>query len=192
LKHLLAGIQYAIGENMALDYTQAKQKRTPEENRFSKTMLAVGEFTEPTELTILPNLDILISQRRGEILLWNEAEQSLQEVAKLDVYWQSGVQGVNAEEGLMGIQKDPNYASNNLYLCTTLLPETKKSIDCPALYSKMAYGTWIPKQSFWMCPQTDISAAIREVPLPSIKMETSSFPWAIILHHSIKMILATR
>ncbi|MCR9084541.1 MAG: ThuA domain-containing protein, partial [Cyclobacteriaceae bacterium] len=113
LKHLLAGIQYAIGENMALDYSQASQKRTPEENRFSKTMLAVGEFTEPTELTVLPNLDILISQRRGEILFWNEAEQSLQEVAKLDVYWQSGVRGVNAEEGLMGIQKDPNYASNN-------------------------------------------------------------------------------
>lgn len=113
LKHLLAGIQYAIGENMSLDYSQASQKRTPEENRFSKTMLAVGEFTEPTELTVLPNLDILISQRRGEILFWNEAEQSLQEVAKLDVYWQSGVRGVNAEEGLMGIQKDPNYASNN-------------------------------------------------------------------------------
>lgn len=113
LKHLLAGIQFAIGDNLALDYTMAKQKRTPEENRFTKTMLAVGEFTEPTELTVLPNLDILVSQRRGEILLWNEAEQSLSEVAKLDVYWQSGVQGVNAEEGLMGIQKDPNYAQNN-------------------------------------------------------------------------------
>ncbi|MGM0944981.1 MAG: ThuA domain-containing protein [Bacteroidota bacterium] len=113
LKHLLAGIQYAIGGNEKLDYAAAKSKRVPEENRFSKTMLSVGEFTEPTELTVLPNLDILVSQRRGEILFWNEKEQSLKEVAKLDVYWQSGVQGVNAEEGLMGIQKDPNYANNN-------------------------------------------------------------------------------
>lgn len=113
LKHLLAGIQYAIGDNLKLNYSKARQKRVPEENRFTKTMLSVGKFTEPTELTVLPNLDILISQRRGEIMYWNEAEQSLQEVAKLDVYWQSGVRGVNAEEGLMGIQKDPNYASNN-------------------------------------------------------------------------------
>ncbi|MFC3417238.1 ThuA domain-containing protein [Algoriphagus hitonicola] len=113
VKHLLAGIQYAIGDNLNLDYAQAKQKRTPEENRFTKTMLAEGDFTEPTELTVLPNLDILVSQRRGEILYWDENAQSLSEVAKLDVYWQSGVQGVNAEEGLMGIQKDPNYAQNN-------------------------------------------------------------------------------
>lgn len=113
LKHLLAGIQYAIGENEVLDYTAAKSKRVPEENRFTKTNLAVGEFTEPTEMTVLPNLDILVAQRRGEILYYNNATQEMTEAAKLDVYWQSGVTGVNAEEGLMGIQKDPNYAQNN-------------------------------------------------------------------------------
>lgn len=113
LAHLLEGIRYAIGENLQLDYSQTKQKRAPEENRFSKTMLAEGDFTEPTELTVLPNLDILISQRRGEILFYDQASKTVREVAKLDVYWQSGVPGVNAEEGLMGIQKDPNYAKNN-------------------------------------------------------------------------------
>jgi len=112
LKHILAGIQYAIGDNEELDYMAAKTKRVPEENRFTKTMLSVGEFTEPTEMTILPNLDILIAQRRGEVLRYNNATGEISEIAKLDVYWQSGVQGVNAEEGLMGIQKDPNFETN--------------------------------------------------------------------------------
>ncbi|MHA7130849.1 ThuA domain-containing protein [Algoriphagus namhaensis] len=112
LKHLLAGIQYAIGDNTELDYTLSKTKRVPEENRFSKTTLALGEFTEPTEMTILPDLDILVAQRRGEILLYNKETKELSQIAKLDVYWKTDVQGVNAEEGLMGIQKDPNYAEN--------------------------------------------------------------------------------
>jgi glucose/arabinose dehydrogenase/cytochrome c551/c552 len=64
-------------------------------------------------MTILPNLDILVAQRRGEILQYNQATGELKEIAKLDVYWKTEVQGVNAEEGLMGIQKDPNYATNN-------------------------------------------------------------------------------
>ncbi|WP_192349279.1 ThuA domain-containing protein [Algoriphagus sp. Y33] len=113
LKHLLAGIEYAIGNNQEPDYSKAKSKKVPEENRFEKTMLAVGEFTEPTELTILPNLDILVAQRRGEILLYNSQTKETSEVAKLDVYWKTSVQGVNAEEGVLGLQRDPNYANNN-------------------------------------------------------------------------------
>ena len=112
LKHLLAGIQYTIGDNKNLDFGKAKTKRVPEENRFSKTPLSIGQFTEPTEMTILPNLDILVAQRRGEIMLFDNETQELKEVAKLDVYWKTEVQGVNAEEGLMGIQKDPNFDKN--------------------------------------------------------------------------------
>lgn len=112
LKHVLAGIEYAIGDNSELDYSKAKSKRVPEENRFTKTPLVGAEFTEPTEMTILPNLDILVVQRRGEILFFDNETEELKEVGKLDVYWKSEAKGVNAEEGLMGIQKDPNFASN--------------------------------------------------------------------------------
>lgn len=112
LKHVLAGLQYAMGDNLELDYSKAKTKRVPEENRFTKTPLVGAEFTEPTEMTILPNLDILVGQRRGEILFFDNETEELKEVAKLDVYWKTEVKGVNAEEGLMGIQKDPNYAEN--------------------------------------------------------------------------------
>ncbi|GMQ30217.1 ThuA domain-containing protein [Algoriphagus confluentis] len=140
LKHLLAGIQYAIGENEELDYSKAKSKRTPEENRFTKTTLSIGEFTEPTEMTILPNLDILVAQRRGEVLHYDKASGELKEVAKLDVYWKAEVQGVNAEEGLMGLQKDPNYANNN-WVYAFYSPSGEKEINRLSRF-KFANGTW--------------------------------------------------
>ena len=70
LKHLLGGIQYAIGDNKELDYAKAKTQYPPDEDRFTKTQLVQGTFFEPTEMTVLPNLDILIIQRRGEIMLY--------------------------------------------------------------------------------------------------------------------------
>lgn len=105
LKHLSEGIKYAIGGNKELNYSNVKSKRVPEENRFEKTILSIGEFTEPTELTVLPNLDVLISQRRGEILYYNSETKEIKEVAKLDVYWKTAVPRVNAEEGVLGLQK---------------------------------------------------------------------------------------
>ncbi|NKI32704.1 ThuA domain-containing protein [Croceivirga thetidis] len=117
LKHLLGGIQYAIGDNLVLDYAKATSVTPPEADRFSKVALSVGEFFEPTEMTVLPNNDVLIAQRRGEILLYSAESKEISQVALLDVYHQSGVPGVNAEEGLMGLQKDPNYADNKwIYL----------------------------------------------------------------------------
>jgi len=114
LKHILGGIQYAIGENEKLNYTKVTSQIPPEIDRFSKITLAEGDFFEPTEMTILPNNDVLVSQRRGEVLLYSEATKEITEVAKLDVYHKTlNTPGVNAEEGLMGIQKDPNYATNN-------------------------------------------------------------------------------
>ncbi|NBC64550.1 MAG: PKD domain-containing protein, partial [Bacteroidetes bacterium] len=113
LQHMLAGIQYAIGENELLDYDDATTEHRPAENRFTKTPIVQGEFYEPTEMTILPNLDVLIAQRRGEILYFNHQDSSLSTAAELDVYHHSDAEGVNAEEGLMGIQADPNFEENN-------------------------------------------------------------------------------
>ncbi|MFD0797470.1 ThuA domain-containing protein [Maribacter chungangensis] len=118
LQHLLGGIQYAIGDNEQLDYAKASSQIPPEVDRFSKITLTEGEFFEPTEMTILPNNNVLIAQRRGEVLLYNAETKEVTEVAKLDVYHKTlNTPGVNAEEGLMGIQKDPNYATNHwIYL----------------------------------------------------------------------------
>ncbi|MFS4418109.1 ThuA domain-containing protein [Maribacter sp. 2307ULW6-5] len=118
LKHLLGGIQYAMGKNERLDYAKATSQIPPETDRFSKVTLHEGAFFEPTEMTILPNHDVLVAQRRGEVMRYNAATGELTEVAKLDVYHKTlNTPNVNAEEGLMGLQKDPDYANNHwIYL----------------------------------------------------------------------------
>lgn len=113
LKHLLGGIRYAIGENEELDFRDAKTQLPPDEDRFTKTQLAFGTFFEPTEMTILPNLDVLISQRRGEIMMYKNDTRQVKQVGFLNVYWKTTVPRVNAEEGVMGLSKDPNFAKNN-------------------------------------------------------------------------------
>ena len=118
LKHLLGGIEYAIGDNLKLDYQKAHSQIPPDADRFTKVSLTEGKFFEPTEMAILPDNNILISQRRGEVMYFNQATSELKEVAKLDVYFKTlHTPGVNAEEGIMGLQKDPDYAQNHwIYL----------------------------------------------------------------------------
>lgn len=113
LKHILGGIQYVMGENK-LDYSKVKTQFPPDEKLFTKTVLTQGEFFEPTEMTILPNLDVLIVQRRGDISLYKNETKELKSAGKLDVYWRSKKDTtVNAEEGLLGICKDPDFSKNN-------------------------------------------------------------------------------
>ncbi len=114
LQHILGGIQYAMGENEELDYSKAKTQMPPDEDRFVKTNLSQGEFFEPTEMTILPNFDIVVVQRRGEVLLYKNDSKKIKPAGFLDVYWKTKINtNVNAEEGLMGIAKDPDFSKNN-------------------------------------------------------------------------------
>jgi glucose/arabinose dehydrogenase/cytochrome c551/c552 len=114
LRHLLGGIEYAIGNNAKLDYAKVKTQLPPEEDRFTKTMLVEDTFFEPTEMTVLPNLDILVLQRRGEIMMYNHETKAVKQVGFLNVYWKTlHTAGVNAEEGMLGLSKDPNFAKNN-------------------------------------------------------------------------------
>lgn len=114
LRHLLAGIQYAIGDNEELDYSKATTQLVPEVERFTKTMLVTGQFFEPTEMTVLPNKDILIAQRRGEIMLYKNGDSTVTQAGFLNVYWKTNTKGVNAEEGVLGIKADPNFDTNQL------------------------------------------------------------------------------
>lgn len=114
LQHILGGIQYAIGDNKELDYSNVKTQLPPEDNRFTKTQLHTGTFFEPTEMTVLPNLDILVIQRRGEIMLYKSATKTVKQVGFFNVYYKTlHTPGVNAEEGMLGLAKDPDFAKNN-------------------------------------------------------------------------------
>ena len=115
LQHILGGIKYAIGTK-PLDYAQVKAQRVPSQNRFTKVQLVTGYFYEPTEMTILPNLDILVVQRRGGIALYNHTTKTIKQVGFLDVYAKTITpkgKGVNAEEGVLGLQADPDFATNH-------------------------------------------------------------------------------
>ena len=113
VKHILGGINYAM-DHPALDYTKAKAQHAPDEARFSKNVLSIGKFTEPTEMAILPNLDILIVQRRGEILKYSQTSKTLTQVAKLDVYFKELKKATHPiEDGLLGLQLDPDFKTNN-------------------------------------------------------------------------------
>jgi cytochrome c len=118
LKHILGGIKYAIGDNKELDYAKVATPLIPEEDRMVRTQLVQGTFFEPTEMTILPNFDVLIAQRRGEIMLYKNNTKTVKQAGFLNVYWKTlHTPGVNAEEGLLGLQKDPNFANNHfIYL----------------------------------------------------------------------------
>lgn len=140
LKHLLGGIQYAIGDNNNLDYSKARSQFPPDYRRFTKIPLAVGEFYEPTEMAILPNKDVLIAERRGGIKHYNAETEELTDIATLDVYHTSGVQGVNAEEGLMGLQKDPNYSENN-WIYVYYSPSGQLQVNRLSRF-KFADGKW--------------------------------------------------
>ncbi|RZA01438.1 MAG: PKD domain-containing protein [Sphingobacteriaceae bacterium] len=113
LQHLLGGIKYAIGNNVKLDYSKTKSQHPPEANRFTKTQLFTGGLFEPTEMTILPNLDVLIAERHGKISLYKNSTKKVSIAGTLKVYDKASVRGVNAEEGLLGIQKDPDFATNH-------------------------------------------------------------------------------
>jgi cytochrome c len=113
LKDLLNGIEFGIGHYEPLDYSKATIPYPPEENHFTKHMMVQATFFEPTEMTILPNLDILILQRRGEIMMYKQATGKVKQVGFLNTYWKAKAKGVNAEEGLLGISKDPNFKNNH-------------------------------------------------------------------------------
>ncbi len=103
LAHLWGGISYAAGEGKPVDYNLSNV--APEENRFIKEVLADNLF-EPTELALLPNGNILFTQRRGELMLYEPALEATRVVHKFNVYSKQ-------EDGLMGLALDPDYAQNN-------------------------------------------------------------------------------
>lgn len=117
LNHLWAGIHYAAGGDTPkpLDYSLAK----PEENRFSKIVLA-DKLDEPMELTLLDEERLLFIQRKGEVRLFNLKTNELKTIATLAVSLKyvdkDGAESVG-EDGLLGMNKDPNFAENHwIYL----------------------------------------------------------------------------
>ncbi|MEL7533253.1 MAG: ThuA domain-containing protein, partial [Bacteroidota bacterium] len=109
LAHLLGGIQYAIGENLALDYSKAKTERVPDDERFVMEVLG-DNLNEPSELHVLNDGKVLFTERKGKLNLYNPESGKITVAGKIDVH-------TKFEDGLMGISLDPNFEQNSyLYL----------------------------------------------------------------------------
>jgi cytochrome c len=113
LQHILGGIKYAIGSKKK-DYSKAKIPLRPDQDRFTVKKLIEGQLFEPTEMAILPNSDVLIAQRRGEIMKYDNKTGLLSQIGKIPVYDKAENSNGNAEEGLMGLKHDPDFANNQL------------------------------------------------------------------------------
>ncbi len=128
LRHIWAGIDYAAGgsKGVALDYGKAR----PEENRFSKVVLTAG-LDEPMELTLLDDQRILFIQRKGEVMLYNTATEELKTIATIPVStrYEPNAEGERktAEDGLLGLNKDPDFADNQWVYMYYAHPEQSRN-----------------------------------------------------------------
>ncbi len=113
LNHLWAGLNYVAGgaNPKPLDYSKSR----PEENRFSKVVL-LEKLDEPIELSLLDPERVLFIQRHGAVRLYNTKTKEVKTIATIPVshlYVSKEGKESEAEDGLMGLNKDPNFAQNH-------------------------------------------------------------------------------
>lgn len=130
IKHLYAGLKYVMGGDAPkpLDFTKARTKRMPEENRFAKVILE-EKLDEPMELTVLPDNRVLFVERKGAVKLYSPATNKVKLIATIPVNTKvidkKGTVG-NDEGGLLSVTKDPDFSKNGwIYLFYS--PEGKEA-----------------------------------------------------------------
>lgn len=116
-QHIGEGIKWAMAQK--LDYAKAHSSYPPEENRFIRTTLT-SNLDEPTELAAMPNGKIIFTERKGNVKVWNPANNVTKVVAKMPAY-------TKFEYGVMGVGVDPNFEKNNwVYIFYTPESDTHK------------------------------------------------------------------
>jgi cytochrome c len=117
IRHIRGGLKYVLGgdDPKELDYKAVKTKRVPEENRFTKVVLA-EKLDEPVELAVLPDSKVLFIERKGNLKLYDPSVKEVKLVTKIPVstkyIFKDGNQA-EAEDGLLGLALDPNFKENN-------------------------------------------------------------------------------
>jgi cytochrome c len=105
LKHVFGGIKYAM-EGGALNYDEAYTERMPDQNRFLQVVLD-SYLDEPIEMEVMSDGRVLFIERGGNIKLYDPEQKVTKVVYKLDVHTQG-----NYEDGLLGLELDPDYDMN--------------------------------------------------------------------------------
>lgn len=109
-KHLLGGIQYAMGgADVKLDFGKAYAVKAPEENRFTKTILS-NDLNEPMELAVTSDKRVFFAERSGNFYVYLPNEN------KTTLVHQFAVMPDTKEgfgNGLLGMTIDPDFDKNN-------------------------------------------------------------------------------
>ncbi len=77
----------------------------PDSSLFTPITLAEG-FDEPMQMAILPNLNVLVVERKGAVRLYDAQQRQLKTIAHFNVF--SGI-----EDGLLGVAADPDFNTNH-------------------------------------------------------------------------------
>ncbi|MVM38469.1 carbohydrate-binding protein [Spirosoma sp. HMF3257] len=87
----------------------------PDENRFTKVVLA-EKLNEPLEMAILPDERVLFIERHGQVQLYSPTTRQVKTIATIPVstkYKDKEGHETEAEDGLLGVNLDPNFAQNH-------------------------------------------------------------------------------
>ena len=92
-------------------------KQAPELNRFTTSILTLpGSLDEPMAFSFLNKQELLLVERKGGVKSFNVQTKTLKTVGHIPVntkYTNKEGRTREAEEGLMGVVADPNYAQNH-------------------------------------------------------------------------------
>jgi cytochrome c len=147
LDHLLQGIKYALGDNVKIDYSKARTKRAPEENRFTKTVLDFN-LDEPTEMSILPDGRIMFVERKGNVKLYDPADGKVKVINTMNV-------GTKFEDGVIGLTIDPKFSENHWVYIFYSHPERSANIVSRFVFADNKLDLTSEKQVIEVATQRD-------------------------------------
>ncbi len=102
----------------------------PDENRFTKVVLA-EKLNEPLEMAVLPDERVLLIERHGAVRLYSPATKQLKTITTIPVstkYKDKEGNVTEAEDGLLGVNIDPNFAQNHWVYLYYSDPEASRNI----------------------------------------------------------------
>ena len=104
----------------------------PAENRFTTTVLtAPGDFDEPMAFTFLDNERMMVVERKGGVKVVYPEQRRVETVGTVPtntIYTNQEGQTRPAEEGLMGVAADPNFAENHWVYMLYADPDEPKHV----------------------------------------------------------------
>ncbi|MEM6628179.1 MAG: PQQ-dependent sugar dehydrogenase [Bacteroidota bacterium] len=106
---LQEALRYTIGNNRYYP-RKITSLPGPDASRFTKVILDDQDVNEPMELSVLPDGKVLFIERRGKMKLYDPAAQATRVLHSFDVCTEG-----NYEDGLLGLELDPNFEKNRFF-----------------------------------------------------------------------------